>query len=296
MNYGGGAVHTVRLGADRRDAPRALDLNPASPAAGEGGEFMPAGILRRPAASWVERRGTNTASDCGFGRAGRIATARNQEPRRCASRAGTRGSPSTVPGERHRENRARSDPVRSPLRAGRRGEPRLRERPLDPGRRRNGARPRWRCSYPKRARCGGARSPSTRSRVCSICCVSRWISEEGKLDFPGQAQRPWTCCTSMTWGRRTEPIGARAALLHRQRPATSPSGRSCDANLMPDELSERLGSRTVSRLVEICGDLIPLFGEDKAARVSRARAPGLSPGLLHCPLVCPDRDSRRPVG
>jgi DNA replication protein DnaC len=33
-------------------------------------------------------------------------------------------------------------------------------------------------------------------------------------------------------------------------------------NLMPDELSERLGARTVSRLVEICGDLIPLFGED----------------------------------
>jgi DNA replication protein DnaC len=35
------------------------------------------------------------------------------------------------------------------------------------------------------------------------------------------------------------------------------------SNVMPDELSERLGSRTVSRLVEICGDLIPLFGEDK---------------------------------
>jgi DNA replication protein DnaC len=34
-------------------------------------------------------------------------------------------------------------------------------------------------------------------------------------------------------------------------------------NLMPDELSERLGARTVSRLVEICGDLLPLFGEDK---------------------------------
>jgi len=34
-------------------------------------------------------------------------------------------------------------------------------------------------------------------------------------------------------------------------------------NLMPDELSERLGARTVSRLVEICGDLIPLYGEDK---------------------------------
>ena len=34
-------------------------------------------------------------------------------------------------------------------------------------------------------------------------------------------------------------------------------------NLMPDELSEQLGPRTVSRLVEICGDLLPLFGEDK---------------------------------
>jgi len=34
-------------------------------------------------------------------------------------------------------------------------------------------------------------------------------------------------------------------------------------NLMPDELDERLGKRTVSRLVEICGDIIPLFGEDK---------------------------------
>ncbi|HEY2536174.1 MAG TPA: AFG1/ZapE family ATPase [Solirubrobacteraceae bacterium] len=34
-------------------------------------------------------------------------------------------------------------------------------------------------------------------------------------------------------------------------------------NLMPDELSDRLGARTVSRLVEICGDLIPLYGQDK---------------------------------
>jgi DNA replication protein DnaC len=34
-------------------------------------------------------------------------------------------------------------------------------------------------------------------------------------------------------------------------------------NLMPDELADALGARTVSRLVEICGDLLPLFGEDK---------------------------------
>jgi DNA replication protein DnaC len=35
------------------------------------------------------------------------------------------------------------------------------------------------------------------------------------------------------------------------------------SNLMPDELSERLGARTVSRLEEICGEPIPLFGEDR---------------------------------
>jgi DNA replication protein DnaC len=40
-------------------------------------------------------------------------------------------------------------------------------------------------------------------------------------------------------------------------------------NLMPDELGERLGKRTVSRLVEICGDPITLAGEDKR-RVYRA--------------------------
>jgi DNA replication protein DnaC len=34
-------------------------------------------------------------------------------------------------------------------------------------------------------------------------------------------------------------------------------------NVMPDELSERLGARTVSRLVEICGELVPLYGEDR---------------------------------
>ena len=36
-------------------------------------------------------------------------------------------------------------------------------------------------------------------------------------------------------------------------------------NLMPDELVEQLGARTVSRLVEICGEPLPLFGEDDGA-------------------------------
>jgi DNA replication protein DnaC len=46
-------------------------------------------------------------------------------------------------------------------------------------------------------------------------------------------------------------------------------------NLMPDELSDRLGARTVSRLVEICGDLIPLFGEDRR-REFRVKRTGLA--------------------
>jgi DNA replication protein DnaC len=47
-------------------------------------------------------------------------------------------------------------------------------------------------------------------------------------------------------------------------------------NLMPDELSEQLGPRTVSRLVEICGDLIPLYGDDRR-REFRAHRQDRSP-------------------
>lgn len=34
-------------------------------------------------------------------------------------------------------------------------------------------------------------------------------------------------------------------------------------NLMPEELSEQIGARTVSRLVEMCHDPLPLFGTDQ---------------------------------
>ncbi len=34
-------------------------------------------------------------------------------------------------------------------------------------------------------------------------------------------------------------------------------------NLDPDQLREQIGERTVSRLVEICGDPLPLFGHDR---------------------------------
>jgi DNA replication protein DnaC len=39
-------------------------------------------------------------------------------------------------------------------------------------------------------------------------------------------------------------------------------------NLDQAALEEQIGSRTVSRLVEICGDPLPLFGDDRRIRVS----------------------------
>lgn len=37
-------------------------------------------------------------------------------------------------------------------------------------------------------------------------------------------------------------------------------------NLQPDELTEQIGARTVSRLTEMCGNPLPLFGEDRRQR------------------------------
>jgi DNA replication protein DnaC len=34
-------------------------------------------------------------------------------------------------------------------------------------------------------------------------------------------------------------------------------------NLDPSALAEQVGERTVSRLIEMCGDPVPLFGEDR---------------------------------
>ena len=60
-------------------------------------------------------------------------------------------------------------------------------------------------------------------------------------------------------------------------------------NLMPDELDERLGRRTVSRLVEICGDIIPLYGPDKRQefRAGPAHEPAGDGGASLGPAVRP---------
>jgi DNA replication protein DnaC len=45
-------------------------------------------------------------------------------------------------------------------------------------------------------------------------------------------------------------------------------------NLEPQELEEQIGPRTVSRLVEICGEPLPLFGPDRRVHAHPPRAVG----------------------
>jgi DNA replication protein DnaC len=50
------------------------------------------------------------------------------------------------------------------------------------------------------------------------------------------------------------------------------------SNLEDDELERQLGTRVVSRLVEICGDPVLLFDEDRRMRVSADAATSLGEG------------------
>ena len=44
-------------------------------------------------------------------------------------------------------------------------------------------------------------------------------------------------------------------------------------NLMEGELTEQVGKRTVSRLVQMCDEPLPLFGNDKREEVSLGTGP-----------------------
>ena len=43
-------------------------------------------------------------------------------------------------------------------------------------------------------------------------------------------------------------------------------------NLTVPDLEEQIGARTVSRIVEMCGDPLPLFGEDRRIAWDPGRA------------------------
>jgi len=66
------------------------------------------------------------------------------------------------------------------------------------------------------------------------------------------------------------------------------------SNLMPDELSDRLGARTVSRLEEICGEPIPLFGADRRREFKGARSPDGAPARAPAHPATPREPAARP--
>ena len=80
---------------------------------------------------------------------------------------------------------------------------------------------------------------------------------------------PSISCTSTTSAPRTARNGSWSSSMRSSTSATRPS----DPWWSPptsrnDELEEQIGARVVSRLVEMCGDPLPLFDDDRRMRVS----------------------------
>jgi DNA replication protein DnaC len=241
------------------DAPRALDLNPASSAAGERRESCPLGLC--DGSGFLVDETTNTASDCGC-RAGRIATARTRSlagriPRRYQGVSFERPPVSDIA-------RIAPDQIQS-----------VRRYVRDIGENLDSGKGLWiqgdvgtgkttLAMLVSKAALDAGRSVAIYSlpRLLNLLRESM-DSEEGKLDFLDRLTAvDLLHIDDLGAENRTDWVLEQLYSIVNAR-YESERAIVATTNLMPDELSERLGSRTVSRLVEICGDLIPLFGEDK---------------------------------
>jgi DNA replication protein DnaC len=239
--------------------PRALDLNPRSNAGGESLGGCPLGLC--DGSGFLVEETTNTATDCGC-RAGRIASARTKSlagriPRRYMGVSFDRPPVTEIA-------RTASDQIQS-----------VRRFVRDIGENLDAGRGLWiqgdvgtgkttLAMLVSKAALDAGRSVAIYSlpRLLNLLRESM-DSEQGMLDFMDRL----TAVDLL----HLDDLGAENQTdwvleqLYSIVNARYEAERTIVAttNLMPDELSERLGSRTVSRLVEICGDLIPLFGEDK---------------------------------
>lgn len=241
------------------DAPRALDLNPAATAAGEGRESCPLGLC--DGSGFLVDETTNTASDCGC-RAGRIATARTRSlagriPRRYQGVSFERPPVSDIA-------RIAPDQIQS-----------VRRYVRDISENLDSGKGLWiqgdvgtgkttLAMLVSKAALDAGRSVAIYSlpRLLNLLRESM-DSEEGKLDFLDRLTAvDLLHIDDLGAENRTDWVLEQLYSIVNAR-YESERAIVATTNLMPDELSERLGSRTVSRLVEICGDLIPLFGEDK---------------------------------
>jgi DNA replication protein DnaC len=249
-------VSSERAGGD---SSRALDLNPRPTANGRGQDACPLGLC--DGSGFLIEETTNTASDCGC-RAGRIATARTRSlagriPRRYQGVSFDRPPVSDIA-------RIAPDQIQS-----------VRRYVRDISENLSSGRGLWfqgdvgtgkttLAMLVSKAALDAGRSVAIYSlpRLLNLLRESM-DSEEGMLDFMDRL----TAVDLL----HLDDLGAENQTdwvleqLYSIVNARYEAERTILAttNLMPDELSERLGSRTVSRLVEICGDLIPLFGEDK---------------------------------
>jgi DNA replication protein DnaC len=241
------------------DAPRALDLNPAPTAAREGGDSCPLGLC--DGSGFLVDETTNTASDCGC-RAGRIATARTRSlagriPRRYQGVSFDRPPVSDIA-------RIAPDQIQS-----------VRRYVRDISENLDSGKGLWiqgdvgtgkttLAMLVSKAALDAGRSVAIYSlpRLLNLLRESM-DSEEGKLDFLDRLTAvDLLHIDDLGAENRTDWVLEQLYSIVNAR-YESERAIVATTNLMPDELSERLGSRTVSRLVEICGDLIPLFGEDK---------------------------------
>ena len=251
------------------DGPRALDLKPSA-APGGGEQSCPLGLC--DGSGFLVDEATNTASDCGC-RAGRIATARTRSlagriPRRYQGVSFERPPVSDIA-------RIAPDQIQSVRRY-------VRDisKNLDTGKGLwiqgdVGTGKTTLAMLVSKAALDAGRSVAIYSlpRLLNLLRESM-DSEQGKLDFLDRLTAvDLLHIDDLGAENRTDWVLEQLYSIVNAR-YESERAIVATTNLMPDELSERLGSRTVSRLVEICGDLIPLFGEDKRREF---RAPAARP-------------------
>ncbi len=241
------------------DTPRVVDLSTRMPGGGHGENSCPLG--RCDGSGFVVDEATNTASDCDC-RAGRIATVRTKRfkgriPRRYQGVSFDRPPVSDIA-------RSAPDQIQSVRRYVREIEQNL-----------ESGRGLWiqgdvgtgkttLAMLVSKAALDAGHSVAIYSLPRLLNLLREAMdSEEGKLDFLDRLTAvDLLHIDDLGAEHRTDWVLEQLYSIVNAR-YEAERAIVATTNLMPDELSERLGARTVSRLVEICGDLIPLFGEDK---------------------------------
>ena len=162
-----------------------------------------------------------------------------------------------------------------------RREPRRRARPLADGRHRHRQDDAGDAGLQGGAGGRQARSRSTRCRSCWRGSAAPTTPNPAATPTsPSSSGSPRsTCSTSTTSAPRSAPTGCSSSSTRSSTSATrAQRSMLVTTNLDVDEqqLEEQIGSRTVSRLIEICGDPLPLVRRRDRARTAGARASAAS--------------------